>query len=96
MTNPFFAVTRTIREYHIQGTPRYQFSHRFPSSHVGKSDGIFAEWLWDGTELVVKNDRYGLYPLYYFVSNTGFGCFSSFSVFPRRRHSIQSDSPSAP
>ena len=29
-------------------------------------DGIFAEWQWDGKALVVRNDRYGIYPLYYF------------------------------
>jgi asparagine synthase (glutamine-hydrolysing) len=77
MTDPFFAVTRTSREHQIQGTPRYQLGHRLPSSHVGKSDGIFAEWLWDGTELVVKNDRYGLYLLYYFVTNNGITISSS-------------------
>jgi len=32
----------------------------------GKPDGIFARWAWDGTQLELANDRYGLQPLYYF------------------------------
>ena len=40
--------------------------HRIPGRDGLKSDGIFAKWDWDGERLVVRNDRYGLYPLYYF------------------------------
>jgi asparagine synthase (glutamine-hydrolysing) len=32
----------------------------------GKPDGIFARWAWDGQQLELANDRYGLQPLYYF------------------------------
>jgi hypothetical protein len=28
-------------------------------------DGAFAEWTWDGSTLTVRNDRYGLQPLFY-------------------------------
>ncbi|WP_231366604.1 asparagine synthase-related protein [Thioalkalivibrio sp. ALE31] len=28
-------------------------------------DGIFGRWEWDGKTLVVENDRYGMYPLFY-------------------------------
>ena len=31
------------------------------------STGIFAEWHWDGNEVLVRNDRYGMQPLFYFV-----------------------------
>lgn len=34
-----------------------------------KQDGIFAEWSWDGSKLVVHNDRYGFRPLYYCYHN---------------------------
>ena len=27
--------------------------------------GVWAEWTWDGARLLVRNDRYGLYPLFY-------------------------------
>lgn len=32
-------------------------------------EGVFASWHWDGNRLRVRNDRYGFYPLYYFVRN---------------------------
>ncbi|OLZ73456.1 asparagine synthase [Streptomyces sp. IMTB 2501] len=28
-------------------------------------EGVFAAWEWDGERLLVRNDRYGMYPLYY-------------------------------
>jgi hypothetical protein len=40
--------------------------HKVASSN-GNTDGVFADWTWDGTRLVVRNDRYGFYPLYYFA-----------------------------
>ena len=39
--------------------------HKIATSSIGKEDGIFAEWQWDGRKLIVKNDRYGYFPLYY-------------------------------
>ena len=29
--------------------------------------GVFAFWSWSGNRLIVRNDRYGFYPLFYFV-----------------------------
>lgn len=37
-----------------------------PSHPGGDCQGIFAEWDWDGQRLEVRNDRYGIYPLFYF------------------------------
>src|SRR3954468_8443733 len=31
----------------------------------GTTDGIWAAWRWDGRQLSVRNDRYGIYPLFY-------------------------------
>jgi asparagine synthase (glutamine-hydrolysing) len=36
-------------------------------------DGVFAEWTWDGARLLVRNDRYGLHPLFYFAAGGEFG-----------------------
>ena len=30
-------------------------------------DGIFSQWKWDGEQLTIGNDRYGILPLYYFA-----------------------------
>lgn len=35
--------------------------------------GIFAAWNWDGKELRLENDRYGLYPIYYYLDNGKIG-----------------------
>ena len=34
-------------------------------------DGIFAEWRWDGAQLVARNDRYGLQPFFYARTDDG-------------------------
>ncbi|MCK5013089.1 MAG: hypothetical protein KAS66_04670 [Candidatus Omnitrophica bacterium] len=43
--------------------------HRVDHTPGRKSDGIFVEWSWDGNTLSVENDRYGMYPLYYYTKN---------------------------
>jgi asparagine synthetase B (glutamine-hydrolysing) len=30
-------------------------------------DGIYSQWKWDGKQLTIENDRYGISPLFYFV-----------------------------
>lgn len=37
---------------------------------------MFAEWTWDGRRLLVENDRYGLWPLYWF-SDRGKVCVAA-------------------
>lgn len=34
-----------------------------------EAGGIFTEWSWDGRRLTLSNDRYGVYPAYYFHRN---------------------------
>lgn len=36
-------------------------------------DGIFARWSWDGARLKVQNDRYGLFPLFYYCTDGEIG-----------------------
>jgi hypothetical protein len=55
----------------------------------GTPDGIFARWEWDGRALVVENDRYGIYPLYY---SAGEGrCVVSPSVPELLKHGAPGD-----
>lgn len=42
-------------------------------------EGVFAQWAWDGSELSVGTDRYGMYPLYYFESDSQFAVSPSIS-----------------
>ncbi len=71
MAAPFFAVKKVNGECQTQGVAQCCLGHRIPAHSGDKTDGIFAEWNWDGSKLVVTNDRYGFFPLYYFVSDDG-------------------------
>jgi asparagine synthase (glutamine-hydrolysing) len=71
MTAPFFAVKKVNGEYQTQGVAQCSLGHRIPAHNSDKTDGIFAEWNWDGSKLIVTNDRYGFFPLYYFASDDG-------------------------
>ena len=42
-----------------------QFGHRIPSATQSSADGIFAGWEWNGQRLVVSNDRYGFFPIFW-------------------------------
>ena len=39
------------------------FGHRIPLPD-GDTDGIYAGWHWDGEQLRIETDRYGIYPLF--------------------------------
>lgn len=43
----------------------------------GREDGIFAEWRWDGRQLELRGDRYGMCPLYWARSGNTFRLSSS-------------------
>jgi asparagine synthase (glutamine-hydrolysing) len=68
---PFFAVKKVDCQYQTEGAAYCSLGHRIPTSNTDRPDGIFAEWIWDGHKLIVNNDRYGLFPLYYFLTNDG-------------------------
>jgi asparagine synthase (glutamine-hydrolysing) len=50
----------STRQFH--GTPEFLIGHRLPGD-----DGIYAGWKWDGAELQIETDRYGMHPMFYFV-----------------------------
>jgi asparagine synthetase B (glutamine-hydrolysing) len=68
----FRAIARRDRVF-VSGTPRYSAGHRIAAD---SGEGVFAEWEWDGVELHVRGDRYGVYPLFYFAA-AGEICVSS-------------------
>ncbi len=63
---PFLHLRRKGREVLVTGKPSCALGR--PLSGPGRDpDGVFVEWSWDGRRLTVRRDRYGLFPLYYFV-----------------------------
>lgn len=57
---PFFRAAIRDGRVVIAGAPEWRGGHR-----IGEADGLFGEWKWDGTRLVVRNDRYGFHPVFF-------------------------------
>jgi asparagine synthetase B (glutamine-hydrolysing) len=64
---PYFCIRKVGERWETRGIPTCALGHRLERPGGGMPDGIFAAWHWDGHQLHVQNDRYGIYPLYYFL-----------------------------
>jgi hypothetical protein len=62
---PWFAARHAGGKTIGEGTANCLLGHRLAPGRDGIPDGIFASWDWDGELLTVRNDRYGIYPLFY-------------------------------
>lgn len=51
----------------MEGATSALLGHKLARPSKAVADGVYAEWSWDGSRLVVCNDRYGFHPLYYFA-----------------------------
>ena len=70
---PFDAFVHVVSDagsVQVSGTPRFFRGHRLPRSDGGCPDGVFADWQWDGERLIVRNDRYGAAPLFYWCDRS--------------------------
>lgn len=56
---------------------RVETSGALKASFGDRSTGVFAEWMWDGERIVVANDRYGFFPIYYLQRGDVFAVSSS-------------------
>lgn len=65
LRHPWFRARRRDGGWDIDGTTTCLVGHKLPAHRTGKSDGVFAEWHWDGTTLCASGDRYGFCPLFY-------------------------------
>ncbi len=62
---PWFSARFAGGETTVAGTTDCLLGHRLAPGRAGIPDGIFVSWRWDGESLTVRNDRYGIYPLFY-------------------------------
>jgi asparagine synthetase B (glutamine-hydrolysing) len=61
---PFFHARKEPDRVYTKGDAQCFSGHKIKGQgHDG--DGIYTEWSWDGNRLIVRNDRYGFYPLFY-------------------------------
>ena len=71
MADKFFYALMGDAGVRVTGTPEVHLGHR------SGSGGIFAEWRWDGESLLLRNDRYGFFPIYYGVRKGAIAVSSS-------------------
>jgi asparagine synthetase B (glutamine-hydrolysing) len=68
MNESFFHVRRAAGAFEYKGQANCALGRKIQNPARMDVDGIFVEWAWDGSCLRVHNDRYGLYPIYYFAN----------------------------
>jgi hypothetical protein len=67
---PFVALRRVLNGCEVNGNPDCRLGLRL--SDCAGRQGIFVEWRWDGVSITVENDRYGMYPVYYYAGRDSF------------------------
>lgn len=72
----YFLVKKCGDRVETQGQARATFGHQIPSTAHAVADGVFAGWHWGGKRLIVKNDRYGFYPMFWCKLSGGGVCVS--------------------
>lgn len=55
----------------VTGDRQFFRGHTLPRAG-GAPDGVFASWEWDGSRVAVRNDRYGVSPLFYWSDRQQF------------------------
>lgn len=76
--NTYFTCTISAAQTTIRGATDCRLGHQI-ERNSRDPDGVFAEWHWDGDSITVRNDRYGMYPVFYYSKNDRF--FVSPSIF---------------
>ena len=76
---PFFFGTRLRGNLNTRGDTARSFGHKIARPD-NRTDGVFAEWSWNGETLTVQNDRYGFFPLFYYAKGSEIGVSPSIST----------------
>lgn len=53
----------------VRGIHMCELGHKLPGCKPSIADGVYAGWSWDGQRLSAYTDRYGLFPLFYYVDS---------------------------
>ena len=76
-TSALFILRGEDGKFVARGNLTAKFGYRFTGPEINKGDGVWAQWKWTGSELVVENDRFGFLPVYYCLLPTGMGVSTS-------------------
>jgi asparagine synthase (glutamine-hydrolysing) len=85
----FFHLRKVHGRWEANGTPACLLAQH--THATSQREGAFAEWSWDGQRLVVGNDRYGFYPLFYFSRPDEFCISGSIPTLLKRGAPTQLD-----
>lgn len=88
---PYFRVSRKRDVYVLSGEPTYRGATGDKQSST--SPTLFGEWSWDGEKLVVRNDRYGIWPLFYTCDEQGIAVSPSAAKLVAEGVSAEMDEP---
>lgn len=83
-----FILQNKGKEISVSGEPSAFFGYK-----LGDDDGIYVEWKWENNHFELKNDRYGFYPLFYYVTKDGFGVSPSIVDLLQNCSSTDLDDP---
>lgn len=70
---PYLRVRLSPSGVDVTGTTHVRLGQVNLPAPLQTGRDVFAEWFWDGSEVVVRNCRYGFFPIYYYSTNTEFG-----------------------
>ncbi|MGH8283218.1 MAG: asparagine synthetase B family protein, partial [Gammaproteobacteria bacterium] len=79
MEDRYFRARQTGTIIETKGTHTVLLGHQLYYKPGAMPDGIFAKWEWGGARLIVRNDRYGFYPLFYYCRDGEIGVSPSIS-----------------
>jgi len=68
----YFRVRVSNEKTTCEGVSDCVLGHQIDRGRNTAPDGIFVEWHWKNDVLTVRNDRYGMYPAFYYASETEF------------------------
>lgn len=63
--SPFISLSWNGHESFVNGQHSCELGHRIARTGSETTDGVYCGWHWDGQRLVVYNDRYGMFPMFY-------------------------------
>lgn len=68
---PWFAARVKDGCVEVEGDLSRSLGRRIAVAGRKEDEGVYLDWAWDGQKLVIENDRFGLYPLFYCVNKEG-------------------------
>lgn len=74
---PYLRVELSGGVVRVEGTASRRLGQVNLPRQLQTGQEVFAEWTWDGVEVVVRNCRFGFFPLFYYATADEFGVSSS-------------------